>query len=84
MSETKTIAQLKKLPKPYRTLAVKSFVHPTNRYRKLNSRATSVHDALNNGFSWMDSPQGHHFWQDIHNQLKNNGDDVSSVTWPKI
>lgn len=87
MSEDTILANLKKLPQPHKAIALRNYL---SQNRKSNDKghnnrgANSISDALNKAFNWLVSPQGHHFWNVIHDQLIEFDDDISKVKWPKI
>ena len=56
--------QLEKLPEPYRTQAIENLVEDNS-----HIICRSISDAVIRGFNWSDTPQGLHYWADLHNRL---------------
>lgn len=67
MSRMKVKEWLNLLEEPYRTLALANM-------REIDSESTKeqMSHAINIAFTWDDTPQGHHFWQTIHDYFEEN------------
>lgn len=87
MSKETVLTNLKKLPQPYKSLALQNYLNRTRGpiHLKRNTHySDSISGALNGAFNWMVSPQGHSFWSSIYEQLAENDEDITTVKWPKI
>lgn len=67
MSRKKVKEWLELLEEPYRTLALANM----REYDAESGREQMSH-AINLAFTWDESPQGHHFWQVIHDYFEEN------------
>lgn len=67
MSRMKVKEWLNLLEEPYRTLALANM-------REIESESTreQMSHAINIAFTWDDTPQGHQFWQTIHDYFEEN------------
>lgn len=62
----KTIKEyLNELPEPYKTQALKNIESI-----KTDCFAISLEDAILGAFLWDFSPEGHDYWQDLHDGIK--------------
>jgi hypothetical protein len=50
---------------------IKEWLEELNLVCIANERCESLVDALNEGFAWINSPQGNVFWHEIKKSIKN-------------
>lgn len=77
------LMQLKKLPEPYRNLAIRNHLHQRSKIDP-DRIADTIYQAVDYAFTWIDAPEPKDFWYSIHVQLVEHDDDITKVKWPEL
>lgn len=63
---SQVLTQLKRLPAPYKQLAIREYVKHKRTYTEVPYvKSTRIYHAVDMGFIWSETPQGHSFWGTI-------------------